>query len=52
VVLIKLDRPKTSRWATQTAAPVFRSVAINLIQMFAIPPDNVRPGEKVMLPEP
>ena len=44
VILVKLDRPKTSRWATQTAAPVFRSVAQELINLYAIPPDIIRLG--------
>ncbi|MBX7232970.1 MAG: penicillin-binding protein 2 [Caldilineales bacterium] len=42
VILVKLDRPKTSKWATYTAAPVFRSIIANLIQMYSIPPDAVR----------
>ena len=42
VILVKLDRPKTSRWATQTAAPVFQQIVRNLIQIYAIPPDKVR----------
>ncbi len=42
VVLVKLDRPKTSKWATYTAAPVFRTIIANLIQMYSIPPDAVR----------
>ncbi|MCO6451011.1 MAG: penicillin-binding protein 2 [Caldilineales bacterium] len=42
VILVKLDRPKTSRWATQTAAPLFRTIALNLIDLYAIPPDDIR----------
>ncbi len=44
VVLVRLDRPKSSRWATNTAAPVFRSIAKELINLYAIPPDIVRLG--------
>ncbi len=44
VMLVRLDRPKTSRWATNTAAPVFKSIANQLINMYAIPPDVVRLG--------
>lgn len=42
VILVKLDRPKTSRWATQTAAPLFQTIVKNLIQLDNIPPDDVR----------
>ncbi|MCP4165489.1 MAG: penicillin-binding protein 2 [Chloroflexi bacterium] len=52
VVLVKLDRPKTDRWATHTAAPVFRTVARNLIQLHAIPPDDVRLGVQTSMPDP
>jgi len=44
VILVRLDRPKTSRWATHTAAPVFRSIAKELINSYAIPPDIIRLG--------
>lgn len=44
VILVRLDRPKTSRWATNTAAPVFRSIAKELINLYAIPPDIIRLG--------
>ncbi len=42
VILVKLDRPKTSKWATYTAAPLFRQVVLDLIELYAIPPDRVR----------
>ena len=42
VILVKLDRPRTSRWASHTATPIFQTVARNLIQLSAIPPDNER----------
>ncbi|RME80456.1 MAG: penicillin-binding protein 2 [Caldilineae bacterium] len=45
LILVKLDRPKTSRWATDTAAPTFRALAQDLIRLYAIPPDSVRRGE-------
>lgn len=44
VILVKLDRPKTSRWATQTAAALFRDIAKDLIDLYAIPPDVIRLG--------
>ncbi len=42
LVLVKLERPKTSAWASQTAAPVFRKVVQAIINMYGIPPDAVR----------
>jgi cell division protein FtsI (penicillin-binding protein 3) len=41
-ILVKLDRPKTSVWASQVAAPVFRSLAEKLVLMLEIPTDEVR----------
>lgn len=38
VILVKLDRPSTSEWATQTAAPVFSRVANRLFEYMGIPP--------------
>lgn len=42
VILVKLDRPKADRWATNTAAPTFREVVQRLIDLYAIPPDYIR----------
>ena len=42
VALVKLVRPKTSRWATQTAAPLFRTICEELIRLYSIPPDSIR----------
>jgi cell division protein FtsI/penicillin-binding protein 2 len=42
VVLIKLDRPKTSRWGSETAAPVFSQFVQRLVVLMEIPPDDIR----------
>jgi cell division protein FtsI/penicillin-binding protein 2 len=42
VILVKLDKPKTSEWGTQTAAPTFRAIAERLLLYWGIPPDGVR----------
>ncbi|GAB4434313.1 MAG: penicillin-binding protein 2 [Anaerolineae bacterium] len=42
IVLVRLDRPRTSRWGTQTAAPLFSQFAQRLVVLLEIPPDNVR----------
>jgi len=40
VILVKFDRPKVSRWGSETAAGTFRRVAEFLFQHFGIPPDK------------
>jgi cell division protein FtsI/penicillin-binding protein 2 len=42
VVLVILDRPSTSIWGSETAAPVFASLAQRLVVLMDIPPDDVR----------
>ena len=41
-ILVKLDQPRTSRWAAHTAVPVFRDVAEYASRALGIPPDNLR----------
>lgn len=42
IVLIKLDKPTSSIWGSQTAAPVFAQMVSRLVVLMEIPPDNVR----------
>ena len=42
LVLVIIDRPITSKWGSQTAAPTFRRIAERLVVMLDIPPDDVR----------
>ncbi len=42
VVLVKLDRPTSSPWGSQTAAPVFGYFVERLVVLLEIPPDAVR----------
>ncbi len=42
VVLVKLDRPTSSRWGSETAAPVFSEFVSRLVVLMEIPPDSVR----------
>jgi cell division protein FtsI/penicillin-binding protein 2 len=42
IVLVKLDRPTTSPWGSQTAAPTFRAIAERLFVYMQIPPDSIR----------
>jgi cell division protein FtsI/penicillin-binding protein 2 len=41
VILIKLDQPKTSIWAVDTAAPAFSRLASRLFVVLGIPPEDV-----------
>jgi cell division protein FtsI/penicillin-binding protein 2 len=43
VVLVKLDRPKKSRWAEQVALPVFGEVAREAVQILDISPNADKP---------
>ena len=40
VVLIKLDRPKTSEWCTATAGPTFKPLGDFLVSYYNLPPDK------------
>ena len=42
LVLVIIDRPTSSRWGSQTAAPTFRRIAEQLAVLLDIPPDNIR----------
>ena len=42
LILVKLERPKTSAWASKTAAPTFRKIAQDIITKYDIPPDAIR----------
>jgi cell division protein FtsI (penicillin-binding protein 3) len=42
VVYLWLEKPKTSIWASEVAAPIFRQVVEELVVLMDIPPDEVR----------
>lgn len=42
VVLVKLDRPQSSQWASMTAAPAFQQLMSRLFTALAIPPEGDR----------
>jgi cell division protein FtsI/penicillin-binding protein 2 len=42
IVLVRLDKPTSSPWGTQTAAPTFARLAQRLFVWLKIPPDDVR----------
>jgi len=42
VILVIIDKPQTSPWGGQVAAPVFARIAQQLVVLFDIPPDEIR----------
>lgn len=48
IVYVKLDRPQTAPWGSQTAAPAFADLADELVVMLNVPPDSVRLQADVM----
>jgi cell division protein FtsI/penicillin-binding protein 2 len=40
IILVKLDRPQTSSWASDTAVPAFQRLASRLFLVLGIPPDH------------
>ena len=42
IVLVKLDRPSSSIWGSETAAPVFSQLVQRLVVLMEIPPDSIR----------
>jgi cell division protein FtsI/penicillin-binding protein 2 len=42
MIYVWLERPATSIWGSETAAPVFSDVAKQLVLLMSIPPDSVR----------
>ena len=47
VILVKLDRPRTSSWASETAAWSFQRLASRLFVVLGVPPDGTRVAEAV-----
>jgi len=45
IILVKLDRPKTSPWGSETAARTFQRLAARLFVDLGIPPDGVQVAE-------
>jgi cell division protein FtsI/penicillin-binding protein 2 len=48
IVLIKLDRTKSSPWGSMTAAPTFANLALDLANLLNIPPDGVRLQKEIL----
>ena len=48
IIYVKLDRPQTAPWGSQTAAPAFADLADELVVMLDVPPDSIRLRADVM----
>ena len=48
IVIIKLDRTKSSPWGSVTAAPAFAGLALDLANLLNIPPDGVRLQQDIL----
>lgn len=48
IIFVKLDRPTSAPWGSQTAAPVFAELTEELVVLLDIPPDNVRLQADIM----
>ncbi len=42
LVYVWLEKPQTSEWASQVAAPVFQRIVERLVVLMGIPPDSIR----------
>jgi hypothetical protein len=42
MIYVWLERPTTSIWGSETAAPVFSEVAQKTVILLDIPPDSIR----------
>ncbi len=42
LIYIWLEKPKTSTWASETAAPLFNQVAQRVVVLLDLPPDEIR----------
>jgi cell division protein FtsI/penicillin-binding protein 2 len=47
IILVKLDRPQTSPWGSETAARTFQRLAARLFVTLGIPPDGISVAEAV-----
>jgi cell division protein FtsI/penicillin-binding protein 2 len=47
IILVKLDRPQTSTWASDTAVPTFQRLATRLFVILGIPPSGVEIAQAV-----
>ena len=49
-MLVMLDEPKTERWGSEAAAPIFASVGAEILRYLAVPPRDAPPVQIVTNP--
>jgi cell division protein FtsI (penicillin-binding protein 3) len=49
-MLVMLDEPKTERWGSEAAAPIFASVGAEILRYLAVPPRDTPPVQIVTNP--
>lgn len=42
VILVKIDRPRTTQWGASNAAPLFQKIAAFMLNYMQIPPDDIQ----------
>ena len=47
VMLVLLDEPKTERWGSEAAAPIFAAVGAEVLRYLEMPPPGHRPVQIV-----
>jgi cell division protein FtsI (penicillin-binding protein 3) len=52
VMLVMLDEPKTERWGSEAAAPIFASVGAEVLRYLGVPPRDTPPVQIVNDPVP
>jgi cell division protein FtsI/penicillin-binding protein 2 len=43
-ILVTLQQPQKEHWGSKAAAPIFREIAQQVLELYAVPPDGVRAG--------
>jgi cell division protein FtsI/penicillin-binding protein 2 len=43
-ILVTLQQPQKEHWGSKAAAPIFREIAQQVLELYAVPPDSVRAG--------
>jgi cell division protein FtsI (penicillin-binding protein 3) len=51
VMLVMLDEPRTERWGSEAAAPIFAAIGAEVLRYLDVAPGDARPVQIVMGPE-
>jgi cell division protein FtsI (penicillin-binding protein 3) len=51
VMLVMLDEPKTEKWGSEAAAPIFASIGREILRYLEVPPHDVPPVQIVSTPD-